>query len=173
MSSIPSAVQQICLKNKRQQQLIRSASIDRIMQFNSYLCSQNFYLLPAIISWMKSSQTILQSQLDKYITLLKSIIVGLVLSLHYKILSNAYKHLYPILVYSYKTISARLITLCIYLAIPVILTQLTACLYVIFNFYLSIGVVFLITCIHLISYVKLSMCLHYLKTENNKNKIRY
>jgi len=53
--------------------LVRSASIDKIRQFNTYICSQHYYILPALFAWLRSSQYALHNAAEK---ILKTIILN-------------------------------------------------------------------------------------------------
>lgn len=59
------------LTNKRQH-LARTGSIEKLKKFNSYICSQHYYILPSLLLWLKTSQTILTSNMEKCIAHLKS-----------------------------------------------------------------------------------------------------
>jgi hypothetical protein len=49
------------------QRLVRTSSLEKIRRFNSFICSQQYYVLPALLAWLKSSQTVLQSSTEKTI----------------------------------------------------------------------------------------------------------
>lgn len=68
-SSEPLPTEKIVLK-KRETFSRRSTSIDKIKKFNSYICSQHY--LPSLFFWLKTSQTILASNMEKCIIYMKS-----------------------------------------------------------------------------------------------------
>ncbi|XP_018576788.1 uncharacterized protein LOC108915276 isoform X2 [Anoplophora glabripennis] len=43
--------------------LVRTSSIEKIKRFNTFICSQQYYLLPALFSWLKSSQPSTESSI--------------------------------------------------------------------------------------------------------------
>lgn len=57
----------------KQAKLVRSSSIEKIKRFNTFICTQQYYILPAILSWLKSSQSGLQSSTEKTIFFLRSL----------------------------------------------------------------------------------------------------
>uniref|UniRef100_A0A1Y1KZ76 Uncharacterized protein n=1 Tax=Photinus pyralis TaxID=7054 RepID=A0A1Y1KZ76_PHOPY len=139
--------------DQKRGRFIRSASIDRIMQFNLYnVCAQYYQPLPAIILWLKSSQTLI----DRYITLLKAIFV---LSLSY---AQARTKTFVL------RICPSFLVVSVYLSVLVIATQFFACLYLILNIYLPLGVVFQISCISIISFINSILSFQYLKIESKK-----
>lgn len=59
--------------DEKQMKLVRTSSIEKIKRFNSFICSQQYYILPAILSWLKSSQSGLQSSTEKTIFFFRSL----------------------------------------------------------------------------------------------------
>lgn len=57
---------------KKHKTLIRSTSIEKLKKFNSFICSQHYYILPSLLLWLKTSQTILTSNMEKCILYIKS-----------------------------------------------------------------------------------------------------
>lgn len=57
----------------KQLKLVRSSSMETIKRFNTFICSQQYYILPAILSWLKTSQSGLQSSTEKTIFFFRSL----------------------------------------------------------------------------------------------------
>ncbi|XP_050501112.1 uncharacterized protein LOC126881110 [Diabrotica virgifera virgifera] len=57
-----------------QPRLTRSSSLDKIKKFNTFICSQQYYVLPALLNWLKSSQTNLQASTESTIYFLRAFI---------------------------------------------------------------------------------------------------
>ncbi|KAK5638687.1 hypothetical protein RI129_012982 [Pyrocoelia pectoralis] len=155
-SEIMKARSEMELAEKRGR-FMRSASIDRIMQFNLYICAQYYYPLPAIISWLKSSQTMLHAQFDRYITLFKTTFMFAIFSVH----ANMKRYLSTICCQKLQIVS-------VYLGVFAIFAQFLVCLYFMCNIYLPLGLIFQVGCISIISYVNVISSLFYLKTESKK-----
>jgi len=181
---------------QRRQRFMRSASIERIKQFNSFICSQNYFLLPALIAWLKTSQTVFHFHIERCILFLKSIFTA---SIIYKVfvgqckacanslntraklcLHNiknsdaipALEMLFFILHHSTSSLVAnirrKLYVLCIYATLVLIFLQLATCIFFMCNAYLPGGLIFLFVCIYLISHLNVSVLFHYLKMEEDK-----
>ncbi|XP_071057198.1 uncharacterized protein [Onthophagus taurus] len=58
----------------KKKQFNRNPSLEKIINFNAYICSQNFFILPALLTWMKTSQSILQAYSEKCTNLVKNLI---------------------------------------------------------------------------------------------------
>lgn len=65
----------------------RSPSLEKIIQLNTYICSQNYFILPAILTWLRSSQTVLKSYTEKSILTIKSAIFHSIL---YKMIESQF-----------------------------------------------------------------------------------
>ena len=161
------------LEEKRQK-FIRSGSIDKIIQFNSYICTQNYFLLPALIAWLKSSQTTFQTQIEKYIISFKSTFVNVLLQViifaHLQI-KNYVAAVYKSQVCNLYRLKYQLLVVSVYLGLFAIFAQFLICLYFILDICLPLGAMFLYSCISFISYVNTVLCLRYLKTECKNFKI--
>ncbi|XP_056641024.1 uncharacterized protein LOC130447964 [Diorhabda sublineata] len=59
-----------------QSRLSRSSSLDKIKKFNSFICSQQYYMLPALLSWLKSSQSNLQTATEGTIHFLRTVFLN-------------------------------------------------------------------------------------------------
>lgn len=71
LTSCP-AVAQLRTEDK-QLKLVRSSSMETIKRFNTFICSQQYYILPAILSWLKTSQSGLQTSTEKTIFFFRSL----------------------------------------------------------------------------------------------------
>ncbi|KRT84378.1 hypothetical protein AMK59_2437, partial [Oryctes borbonicus] len=67
----------------RRNNFTRSPSLEKIIKFNTYICSQSFFILPSILAWLRTSQTVLTSYAKKCTTTIKSAIYSSIL---YKII---------------------------------------------------------------------------------------
>lgn len=61
------------LDEMKHAKFVRSSSIEKIKRFNTFISSQQYYILPAILSWLKSSQSGLQSSTEKTIFFFRSL----------------------------------------------------------------------------------------------------
>lgn len=52
---------------------IRTTSIEKLKKFNNFVCSQHYYLIPGILLWLKQSQSLLRTQMEKCIMYLKTV----------------------------------------------------------------------------------------------------
>lgn len=66
----PLPTEKIVLK-KREIFARRSTSIEKFKKFNSYICSQHY--LPSLLFWLTTSQTIITSNMEKFIIYIKSL----------------------------------------------------------------------------------------------------
>lgn len=210
MSSIPSKIQTLsegtdCLLTNKQHpdlfnakrpKLMRSTSLQRIKQFNTFICSQNFYILPSLIAWLKTSQTVLQSQIERCIKSIKLLFVS---SLLYSLLLNQLKVclvIFKTTAYNtYKNICSndyipaiemlyiiadhvvslligsikkKLLTLFMYITVLLIFLQFATCIFLFSTICLPAGVIFLFVCLYFISHINVSVLFHYLKKQENK-----
>ncbi|XP_066153973.1 uncharacterized protein [Euwallacea fornicatus] len=68
------------MKNDEKHIFKRSSSIDTIKRINTYICSPQSYLLPAILTtWLKTGQKSLHSSAEKTIFMFRSVIFGSIL----------------------------------------------------------------------------------------------
>ncbi|KAF2882468.1 hypothetical protein ILUMI_23693 [Ignelater luminosus] len=210
MSSIPSRIQTLsegtdCLITKKQHpdlfnakrhKLMRSTSLERIKQFNTFICSQNFYILPSLIAWLKTSQTVLQSQIEKCIKSLKLIFVSSILyNLFLSQLKvclvilkttvyNTYKEIYssdyiPAIEMLYLiahhsvslfigNIKKRLLVLFMYITVLLIFLQFATCIFLFSTICLPAGLIFMFVCLYFISHINVSVLFYHLRKQENK-----
>ncbi|XP_074026777.1 uncharacterized protein [Leptinotarsa decemlineata] len=153
-----------------QPRLVRAASIEKIKRFNSFICSQHYYILPAILSWLKSSQPNLQTSTESTILIFRSMIFN---TFFYKMFFNSRTHdvfskvkpeviakniVSSVIANFHKKFSkcfesTFLLTISVYSACAVVMGQLIFSLYLIYSTYLPYGMVFLIVCMMTIKYI--------------------
>lgn len=73
MQSIPPKAITKLKMDEKQHRLVRTSSIEKIRRFNTYICSQQYYILPALLSWIKSPKGGLQLSTEKTIFLFRSL----------------------------------------------------------------------------------------------------
>lgn len=166
------------LENKREH-FTRTSSIERLKRFNTFICSQHYYILPALLCCLKSSKTILQSTLNSCIHYFKDLIYK---SETYKFLAfhilrlndivPAMKMMIAVKYNSfhivYKSTKEILFALCVYTTILAIFAQLLLCLYFLTSTLLPGGFIFLCTCIYLISQLNFNVLKHMSRKESAK-----
>lgn len=158
--------------------LVRTSSIEKIRRFNSFICSQHYFILPALISWLKSSQVALHSQYEQKIYFFKSLIFN---TYFYKLFLQNCKnvtttkaaqiqqvHLNHIQVlvsnffstFSKSFESTFVLKVAVYLASLFIVVQLLFCIYLLALIHIPNGLYFLISCLLYINYIgfKLEYC---------------
>ncbi|XP_060532732.1 uncharacterized protein LOC132705835 [Cylas formicarius] len=54
--------------------LVRTSSIEKFLKFNTYICSPQYYTLPAILTWLRSSKNGFHASAEKTIFLFRSLI---------------------------------------------------------------------------------------------------
>lgn len=116
--------------NRSKKTLIRSASIQKLIEFNTYICSQQFYLLPGLINWLKSSQTGVETAFKLTIIFFRSLVF------------NKLKMIYD----GTAMRSRTCLTFTIYVTALALLLELFVCFYYLMVANLPIGLVFLIVC---------------------------
>ncbi|XP_044763757.1 uncharacterized protein LOC123320489 [Coccinella septempunctata] len=64
VSETMTAMEELKMREKPTSRLVRTSSLEKIKEFNNYICSQNYIILPALLNWLKSSQPGLETNLD-------------------------------------------------------------------------------------------------------------
>ncbi|RZC42015.1 hypothetical protein BDFB_010920, partial [Asbolus verrucosus] len=143
----------------RTQRLVRTSSLEKIRRFNSYICSQQYYILPALLAWLRSSQSVLQSSTEKTIFFFRSLLFSNFL---YKLYQVEFKSLiFNVLVSilkqiqtNYKNVeSTFLLKMAVYMAALILATEVGLCFYLLFSTHIPSGLVFLIVCWFYIIYL--------------------
>lgn len=126
--------------DKPKRELTRSTSLEKIRKFNSFICSQNYYILPSLLAWLKTSQTVLQRTAEKTMFHFKYLLVSGLLHLQAWTLrlSGAI----------FEDLKRRLFVLAVYASLGFILLQLLACAYLLCVVFLPAGFVFLVVCLY-------------------------
>lgn len=177
---------------ERRRTFTRSSSIDKIMKFNNYICSPNYFLLPALIAWVKTPQTVLQYRIEKCRLILKALLLcfledfvfnnfkSCLFSMNVK--AKALYHnilcsdaipaleitrviLHHHAVSFINNLRKKLFVLSIYFTLSLIFFQLATCIFILSKVYLPAGLIFLFVCLYLISYLNVRVSLHYLKDQ--------
>lgn len=175
-------------KDKKKPELQRSSSIEKILRFNSYICSQNYYILPSLLAWLKTSQTVLQSTTEKTIFFIKSLLMT---SVMYKLLTETVrKHitekvqkkdasellravlvvLSNLLKSVYKNIERRVLSLAVYVSLALIFGQLVLCTYLLCLVFVPAGLVFLLVCLYSICHMQYKLNFSYVQRAELKKK---
>lgn len=153
-------------KTKREH-FTRKSSIERLKQFNTFICSQHYYILPALLYWLKSSTTILQATIETCILLAKKFIFNATINLNNR--CNNIKMLIAIKYNSlnviYDTTKHALFVISVYTTIFAIFFQLLLCIYLLSSTFLPGGLIFLFTCVYLISQINFNVLIHMSKKE--------
>lgn len=149
--------------------LVRTSSIEKIRRFNNFICSQQYYLLPALFSWLKSSQ----SSTERAIFLFKATLFN---TFFYKFFQSGLKsaasanrskakvqRASPITVSEvisnfFKKFtkcfeSTFLLTVAVYSACVLVLLQLVLALYLMYLSFLPYGFIFMVGCMLAIKYL--------------------
>lgn len=154
----------------RQGKLVRSSSIDKIRRFNSFICSQQYYILPAILSWLKSSQSGLQISTKKTIFFFRSLFFKSLLYKYFLIslkskewsseqLLSTIEEFKAIAVENFHDTytkcfeSTFLLIAAVYGACAIVLVQLLTTLYLLYFTLVPYGMVFLVGCMLTIKYI--------------------
>lgn len=74
--------------DEHKSKLVRTSSIEKIRRFNSYICAQHYYVVPALLTWLKSSHSCLQSSAEKTILFFRSLIFN---AFFYRVIQNVFR----------------------------------------------------------------------------------
>ncbi|CAH1111816.1 unnamed protein product [Psylliodes chrysocephalus] len=153
-----------------QPRLYRSSSLDKIKKFNTFICAPQYYILPALLSWLKNSQSNLQASTETTIYFLRAFI----LNAFFKFYLVFFKNVQPfgfekIQIVVKKSISAIianfyqkfskcfeptfLLTAGVYSACLAVLLQFLFSIYLIYLIFLPYGFIFLVGCMLTIKYI--------------------
>lgn len=171
---------------KPKPELLRTTSIEKIKKFNTYICSQNYYILPSLLAWLKTSQTVLQSTTEKTLFYFKTLLISTVI---YKDLETKAKEVRMQKTASTKEffrnittaikdyikvlcddIKDRLLSFMVYVAMTLLLVQLVACAYFLCLVFLPVGLIFLLICLYSICHIMYKVNFSYLKRAEDKRR---
>lgn len=183
----PKTISELKMEEKKYR-LVRTASIEKIRRFNTFICSQQYYILPAILHWIKSSHSGLQLSTEKTIFFFRSlffssflykffmllqpnnelrrVFLGDVKKSTSEIISNFHKK------FSKCFESTFLLAATIYVGCILIAIQLCIVLYFIYFTFIPYGFVFLVACMLTIKYICYKT-LFYSLTKKPESKIKY
>lgn len=161
---------------KKRENFTRSTSIEKLKKFNQIICSQHYYILPSLLLWLKTSQTLLTSNVEKCIAYIKSMFLICTIRECFEkvkkldakdksfaaICELSTKELLPVLsllLYRiklnlsliYEDIKHYTLIATIYLGVSLIFFQLIGCTVLIFFKLPPLGFLFLIGCVLLMS----------------------
>lgn len=169
--------------------LVRTSSIEKIRRFNTFICSQQYYLLPALFSWLKSSQ----SSTERAIFLFKATLFN---TFFYRFFQTGLKSTAsagrskaklqrstPLTISSVISNffqkftkcfeSTFLLAIAVYSACLLVLIQLVLALYLMYLAFLPYGFIFMVGCMVVIKclcYQSLFLCLRNSAKRDIKNK---
>lgn len=174
--------------DEKQTKLIRTSSIEKIKRFNTFICSQQYYILPAILSWLKSSQSGLQSSTERTIFFFRSLFFK---SMLYKYFIVGLKssglwipgeiHNNVVNIKSGKTSLRDILSKClqsdlllvatVYGACAIILVQFMTTIYLLYFTLVPYGFLFLVGCMLTIKYICYKTLFFYL-SKSAKCKVK-
>ncbi|XP_017781952.1 PREDICTED: uncharacterized protein LOC108566533 [Nicrophorus vespilloides] len=156
-------------KAYKRSRFVRSSSLERIRKFNTYICSQNYYILPAILTWLRNSSTVIQTNFERSIIYSKATIYN---STVYKVSRICTKANISMYLDDFRDFSRhakdefcmffseRLAICGVYATIVAIFVQLLVCLYTLCTALMPAGLVFMIGCLYYITHLNLK-CLKF------------
>lgn len=130
---------------KLKPELVRSTSIEKIKKFNSFICSQNYYILPSLLTWLKTSQTVLQDTMETTINYFKYLVLSIILLKPARVLEL-------IKVY-FADLRRKFFVLLVYFSFGFIFLQLLVCAYLLCLVFLPAGFVFLMVCLYTVCHM--------------------
>lgn len=143
---------------------IRTTSMEKLKRFNNFFCSQHYYLLPAILLWLKTS--LLKSTLEKCLNHIKTITYVLIVRdmLQERIssatkattrnLRNVYERLNNYFHILYEQFKRFLLISFVYLGVIAITVHALGCVYFIGSYLPPVGFFFLVTCLVVMAGIK-------------------
>lgn len=183
---VPKATLRPKFTKKPKPELLRTTSIEKIKKFNTYICSQNYYILPSLLVWLKTSQTVLQCTTEKTLFYFKTLLLSSVLykDLEAKAKTKALqkkvstKEILQIVVVGVRDrikvvcddIKNKFFSLVVYFALMFILVQLLACAYSLCIVFLPVGLIFLLVCLYSICHIMYKVNFSYLQRAENKRR---
>ncbi|KAJ8913658.1 hypothetical protein NQ315_007375 [Exocentrus adspersus] len=156
---------------EKQHRLVRTSSIEKIRRFNTFICSQQYYLLPTLFSWLRSSQ----STTERTLFLFKATLFN---TFFYKffqskartsqstsrscesirlVASSIVSKFFQKFTKCFE--STFLLTIAVYFACALVLLQLLLALYLMHLAFLPYGFIFLVSCMVVIKYLCYKSCL--------------
>lgn len=166
LQTVPKAPINMPVEKPPKPELIRTTSIDKIKKFNSFICSQNYYILPSILAWLKTSQTVLQQTMETTMFYFKYLIISSVLFKPADVKTKLITSFNII----YKNLRHKLFILAVYFSVGYIFLQLLVCAYLLCLVFLPIGFVFLMICLYTVCHLYYRLNSSYL--QNAERKLR-
>lgn len=154
LQTVPKAPINMAME-KPKPELIRTTSIDKIKKFNSFICSQNYYILPSLLTWLKTSQTVLKYLILSTVLLKPSDLTAQLIA---SVKSN------------YENIQRRLLAIAVYFSVGYIFLQLLVCAYLLYLVFLPAGFVFLMVCLYTVCHIYYRLNSSYVQNEERKLK---
>lgn len=171
--------------------LVRSSSIEKIRRFNSYICSQNYFFLPALLSLVKTSQSGVNTQKERtifFFHLLRSLIFNTYIykffmkqqlknvrefnkedlkskcDLGKTVLQSIISNFYAKFTQCFESTFVQ--TSLVFAAAFFIVSQLLICIYLLALVHVPVGLYFLIACLGYVNY------LHFKINKSLKNDLK-
>lgn len=79
VSETITAMENLRFKEKPTSKLIRTSSLERIKEFNTYICAHNYFFVPTLLNWLKTSQNGLESNLDVFAAFYRHLLYNILL----------------------------------------------------------------------------------------------
>lgn len=163
--------------------------METIKRFNTFICSQQYYILPAILSWLKTSQSGLQSSTEKTIFFFRSLFFKSMLCKYFVIgikssgvwsptdlninivnIKNSTKtKLSDIITKSFD--SNFLLAAAVYGACAIVILQFLTIIYLLYITSVPYGFLFLIGCLVATKYIYCKSLFYYI-SKSSKRKIK-
>lgn len=170
----------------KQLKLVRSSSMETIKRFNTFICSQQYYIVPAILSWLKTSQSGLQSSTEKTIFFFRSLFFKSMLCKYFVIgikssgvwspnelanIKNSTKtKLIDVFIKCFD--SNFLLAAAVYGACAIVIVQFLTTIYLLYLALVPYGFLFLVGCIMATKYIYYKTLFCYISKSSNKGKIK-
>lgn len=145
---------------KPKPELVRSTSIEKIKKFNSFICSQNYYILPSLLAWLKTSQTVLQDTMETTIFYFKYLVLSTILMKPSKVLE--------IVKIIFEDLRRKFFVLMVYFSFGFIFLQLLVCAYLLCLVFLPAGFVFLMVCLYTVCHMYYRLNSNYVEVAERK-----
>lgn len=169
-----------------QSRLTRSSSLDKIKKFNTFICSQHYYILPALLSWLKSSQSNLQTATEGTIHFLRTFLLNAFFkcySFFFKTKKFSINKNQNAAMISVSAIIANfleefskcleptfLLSAVVYIGCLLVFVQVLFSVYLIYLIFLPQGFIFLVGCMLTIQYMCYKTMLNYIEESKKLEK---
>lgn len=137
--------------SEKSQRLVRTSSLEKIRRFNSFICSQQYNILPALLAWLRSSQSVLQKA-EKTIFFFRSLLFSHFL---YKIYQFNFRACFTnsVKVFHKQIRTTFALKVAVYFTAFVLVAELGMCFYLLCNTHVPSGLIFLMVSFFYIIYL--------------------